>query len=284
MSHQETSQKVAALYNEVSYVAFGEDYFPVVKSLGLTAQEFSQFAKGKRALEVGCGGGQLTAFLARNFDHVTAIDISSSSLNIARQQNAKLGINNVEFLEANLFDDAFVSKYLESFDFILCYGVLHHTANPKEGYERLVKMLKVGGSLTVGVYSRTQILYRIKRKIVLWLAGDDWKKREHLANRLWFGGKGNRVSIFDGYVHPQVSFHSIVQVYEWAKNNRLSYISSWPLFELRWYWDKLLKRKIVTKNYRSWNYNGLAFFLVELVWVLIGKSVMVSMSVKKIKK
>jgi len=282
MLDQEVSQKVAALYNKVSYVAFGEDYFPVVKSTGFSREEFAEFAKGKKALEVGCGGGQLTAFLAGKFDSVTAIDISSSSLNTARQECSKLGINNVKFLESNLFDDTFISQYLESFDFILCYGVLHHTGNPKEGFGRLARMLKRGGVLTVGLYSRTQLAYRVKRKIVLWLAGEDWKKREYWANRLWFGGSGKAVSIYDGYVHPQVSFHSISQIYSWAKVGYLEYVGSWPFFESEWYLNKLLHRNKTGKKYGKWNYFLVMFLLVELLWILSGKSVMVSMSVRKI--
>jgi len=282
MSHQEVSQKVATLYNKVSYVAFGEDYFPVVKSLGLSAGEFSEFAKNKKALEVGCGGGQLTAFLAQNFNSVTAIDISNSSLNIARDRCAQQGINNTEFLEANLFDNVFIGRYLESFDFILCYGVLHHTDNPKEGFERLIKMLKPSGILTVGLYSRTQLAYRIKRKIVLWLASEDWQKREYWANRLWFRGKGNTVSIYDGYVHPQVSFHSISQIYSWAKVGYLKYVGSWPFFEIGWYLNKFFRKNRTTKKFTKWNYSRIMFLLVELVWILSGKSVMVSMSVRKI--
>lgn len=280
MPYEDISKKVADLYNTVSYSAYGEDYFPVVKSLGLSRERFAGFAAGKRALEVGCGGGQLTAFLARNFISVTAVDISTKSLTVAREQCAKLGISNAEFLEANLFDDEFLNKYVGSFDFILCYGVLHHTGNPQEGFSRLTKLLKPAGYLTVGLYSRTQLFYRIKRKIVLLLAGDNWKKREYWANRLWFGGKGNLVSIYDGYVHPQVSFHSINGVYGWAKHVGLEYVSSWPFFEIKWYLDKLFSGQS-SKKYNKWNYYHTAFLLAELIWLLRGKSVMVSMSASK---
>ncbi len=266
----QTTDRVKEMYNKVSYTAYNEDYFPVFKALGLSRQELEAEFKNKTALEVGCGGGQLSAFMASFFGHVTAVDISTKSLETATAECAKRGINNIEFKEANIFDQAFIEANKNKFDFILCYGVLHHTANPEQGFKNLTQLLKPGGKLLVGVYSRTQIWYRIKRQVVIWLAGDNAEKRARIANKLFFNSKANIVSLYDGYVHPQVSLHSIGEVYGWARKNNLNYIGSWPYFELPKYFSLS----------DSWHFLP-AFWLTELVWILSGKSVMVSMAAIK---
>lgn len=275
--NSEVTARVKDLYNEVPYSAYGENYFPVVRSLGMGLEEFTNFARGKQAMEVGSGGGQLSIFLAGFFGSVIGVDISDNSLSSAKREGEKRNIFNLRFEQGNLFDDSFLNKYSGSQDFVLCYGVLHHTANPGIGYERLVKLLKPGGVLIVGVYSRTQIFYRIKRQVVLWLAGDDWNKREKIANKLFFKNSGRKVSLFDGYVHPQVSFHSIAEVFNWPRKAGLSYMGSWPDFSLLWYFNKLVKRG----KSKLGGYNRFMFLMVELLWLLSGKSVMVSVAAKK---
>lgn len=258
-------KEVKELYNSVPYYAYGEDFFPVVKSLGMNRKDFSNFAHDKNILEVGCGGGQISVFFASNFKSVTGFDISKESLKLATKEAESRQLKNIEFLEADLFNDETINRFKDKFDMVCCYGVLHHTKNPREGFSRLIQMVKPGGVVLIGVYSRTRIGYYIKRKIVLALAGDDWEKRERIANRLWFKNKASKIQLFDGYVNPQVSFHSIRDGRNWIKENNLEYVGSWPPFETKWYLRIL----------PQWD------LLTELIWVLSGKQVMVSLTAKK---
>jgi|GEM_PF-4089401 len=275
------TEEVKKLYNKVPYAAYDADYFPVVKSLGMSREEFAVFARGKRAVEIGCGGGQLSLFLASHFDSVMAVDISVGSLESAKAAAVKKNITNIEFVEGNLFDNAFLEKYLNSCDFVLCYGVLHHTGNASLGYAGLSRLLAPSGILVTGVYSRTQLSYRVKRQLVLWLAGKDWSRREVIARKLFFKPIGNDVSIYDGYVHPHVSFHSIYEVEGWAKSNKLSYIGSWPHFELGWYVDTVLSLFSFPKKMNTTYHFRFLFLIVEFIWLIRGKLVMVSMAAKK---
>jgi SAM-dependent methyltransferase len=278
--NNQVTESVKKLYDTVPYAAYGEDYFPVFKSLGLSREAFKSAFANKQALEVGCGGGQLTAFMANNFQHVTGVDISQKSLDYAKKICSERGLNNVDFLEGNLFDDLFLNSHTGQYNFILCYGVLHHTADPRQGFERLCALLKPGGILLVGVYSRTMLTYRLKRKLILLLAGEDWGKREFWAKRLFFKNSSRLLSIYDGFVHPQVSFHSIRQVYNWLQENSLQYLGSWPSIELSWYINRFLGKaeKPASSKVRvrpRW------FLAVELLWIISGKQVMVSVAAKK---
>lgn len=50
-------------------------------------------------LEIGCGNGRMTRFIAQHFKKVYAVDISSRMIDLARQRLAGLG--NIEFLITN---------------------------------------------------------------------------------------------------------------------------------------------------------------------------------------
>lgn len=278
-----TTEQVRKLYNEVPYSAYGMDCFPVIKSLRLTPKQLPEWGRDKSVLEVGCGAGHIICYLAGFAHKATGVDISSKSLELARKKSAELGVANVDFLQADFFDEEFLKQYEASFDYILCYGVLHHTNNPYLGFTNLLRLLKPGAQITVGLYSRTELVYRIKRKIVLWLAGKDWGKRERWANRLYFKGQGDKLRIFDSYVHPVVSFHSIAEIFSWGEKNNLAYVGSWPPIEF-FYYFKIFKKPFPPANepVKIGMLKKIFFWLVELIWILSGKSVMVSLTFKKL--
>ena len=63
--------------------------------------EFERW-KGKRVLEVGCGIGTDSINFARAGAQLTAVDLSSESLKIARQRAEVMGVaDRIEFVQAN---------------------------------------------------------------------------------------------------------------------------------------------------------------------------------------
>lgn len=281
-SSQDLVNSVKELYNRVPYQAFGMDCFPVFRSLGKSREELSCWGKGKSALEAGCGAGHITCFLSAYVASILGIDISSKSLNFAESRARELGISNAKFLNADIFDSRFLAANREKFDYIICYGVLHHTPNPYLGFGNLLGLLKPGGEITIGLYSRTEIFYRLKRKIVLMIAGKDWGKRERWARRLFFFGRPEQLRIFDGFVHPVVSFHSIYELYSWGQRSKLQYLGSWPPIQLSEYLGLAgIKSKLLRKFVSRFDYSWLSFVFIEMLWIVSGKSVMVSITYKK---
>ena len=101
-------------------------------------------------LDAGCGMGLLTLAMLRTLPrpaHITAIDLSASSLQKARQ--AVEGVladrpqHRVRFLQANLLSLPFAS---ETFDFIATSGALEYVPL-REGLGELARVLKPGGYL-----------------------------------------------------------------------------------------------------------------------------------------
>ena len=57
--------------------------------------------RGKRALDVGCGGGILAEAMARRAQAVTGIDLAARPLGVARLHALEAGVANVDYLEVS---------------------------------------------------------------------------------------------------------------------------------------------------------------------------------------
>ena len=93
---------------------------------------FAQFERwaGKRVLEVGCGIGTDTMNFARAGAQVTAVDLSTASLALARRRAEVFSLQDrITFVEANaerLSDFVTPAEY----DLVYSFGVIHHTPHP----------------------------------------------------------------------------------------------------------------------------------------------------------
>ena len=105
------------------------------------------------ALVAGCGTGQHPITLATRFSglDVTAIDLSKTSLAYAERQAKLHDANNIQFLCCDILD---VGALDRKFDLIESVGVLHHMEDPAAGLRALLSVLKPGGILKLGLYSK----------------------------------------------------------------------------------------------------------------------------------
>ena len=108
-----------------------------------------EFFRGIRALDAGCGSGRWTYALAELGADVVAFDLTAGGIEAVHENLA--GRANVSICQANLFQPPFAG---ESFDFVMSWGVLHHTPDTKAGFLQLVPLVKPGGTLYVMVYER----------------------------------------------------------------------------------------------------------------------------------
>ena len=86
-----------------------------------------QFSEFPVAVEYGCGVGRVTHWLAKEFGHVHAYDISTSHLEAARAYVDKQGIGNVTF---HLVEQRSDLASLTGFDFFVSIIVLQHNPPP----------------------------------------------------------------------------------------------------------------------------------------------------------
>lgn len=103
-------------------------------------------------LIAGCGTGLSTVefALSARQARILAIDLSIASLSYAKRAAQDFGLTNVEFAQADILNLGSVGR---EFDFIDSSGVLHHLADPWEGWRVLLSLLRPGGIIQVGLYS-----------------------------------------------------------------------------------------------------------------------------------
>jgi 2-polyprenyl-3-methyl-5-hydroxy-6-metoxy-1,4-benzoquinol methylase len=143
---------------------------------------FAEFEKwkGKKVLEIGCGMGTATMCFARAGAQVTAVDLSSKSLELAKQRADVFGLSDrITFYNANAEELSSVVPP-EPYDLIYSFGVIHHTPHPERVMEQIRRhFVKPGTTLKLMVYNR----YSWK---VLWILltsgrGQFWKSDEWIA-------------------------------------------------------------------------------------------------------
>jgi 2-polyprenyl-3-methyl-5-hydroxy-6-metoxy-1,4-benzoquinol methylase len=76
----------------------------------------------RRVLELGCGDGVNAVFMASRGCQVTAVDISPTALEMAREKQRAAGVA-VQFVEANVFE---LGPPRQPYDFVFDRGLFHH--------------------------------------------------------------------------------------------------------------------------------------------------------------
>jgi SAM-dependent methyltransferase len=98
----------------------------------------------REVLEVGCGIGVGTAYMARTHGvRVVAVDLSEKMLDWARQRAQREGVaDQVQFHQANVLDLPFEDN---RFDAVICESVLAFLQDKPRAIAEMVRVLKPGG-------------------------------------------------------------------------------------------------------------------------------------------
>jgi SAM-dependent methyltransferase len=109
-----------------------------------------------RTLEVGCGSGRLSCFLAQQGYHTVCMDFSRPALAAARTNYNTLGIPG-HFTVG----DAFALPFPEGrFDVVLSTGLLEHFSDPAPIVREMVRVIRRGGLFYSDIVPRKFSLFR----------------------------------------------------------------------------------------------------------------------------
>ena len=116
-------------------------------------------------LIAGCGTGSHALQTAMRIQHksMTAIDLSRRSLAFAKRKAIEYGFDSIDFRQLDILNAADLEK---KFDLIESVGVLHHMQTPLTGLKCLVDILRPGGLMNLGFYSKLGRRYIIEAKSI----------------------------------------------------------------------------------------------------------------------
>ena len=142
---------------------------------------FAEFERwrGKKVLEIGCGIGTDTVNFARHGAQVTAVDLSSQSLEVARKRADVFGLSDrIRFYHGSAEDLSLIVP-AEPYDLIYSFGVIHHTPHP----ERVMEQMR--GYTHTGTTVKLMVYYRHSWK-VFWIVmgygrGQFWRLKDLVA-------------------------------------------------------------------------------------------------------
>ncbi len=108
---------------------------------------------GKLVLEAGCGAGRFTEILLKKGATLVSTDLSSAvEVNVEN-----FPINDKHLVVQSDINDMPYAN--ETFDVVVCLGVIQHTTNTEKTIEDLYKLVKRGGTLVIDHYTYTKSNY-----------------------------------------------------------------------------------------------------------------------------
>ena len=139
--------------------------------------EFSRW-RGKKVLEIGCGIGTDTMNFARAGADVTAVELSSDSLEIARKRAEVFGLDNIRFYQSNAEELTSVVP-IERYDLVYSFGVIHHTPHPHNVIEQVRRYMDADSIFKIMVYHRNS--WKVFWILMSYGKGKFWELDELIA-------------------------------------------------------------------------------------------------------
>ena len=143
---------------------------------------FAQFQRwsGKRVLEVGCGLGTDTINFARAGAHVTAVELSARSLELARQRAGIFGLaDHITFVEGNA-ERLSECVPAAAYDLVYSFGVIHHTPHPASVLQQ-IRAHYTGPQTTLKLMVYSRWSWKVLAIVLREAHGMFWKLDEVVA-------------------------------------------------------------------------------------------------------
>ena len=108
--------------------------------------------RGKRVLDVGCGGGILADSMARRGADVLGIDLATKALKVAQLHALEAETKGVSYREISA--EALAAEQPGSFDVVTCMEMLEHVPDPSLIVKACAELVKRGGYVFFSTINR----------------------------------------------------------------------------------------------------------------------------------
>ncbi len=112
--------------------------------------------RGKKVLDVGCGGGILAESMALRGAEVTGIDMGEAPLEVAKLHMLESGAN-LEYRQITA--EALAAEMPGQFDVVTCMEMLEHVPDPGSVIAACATLVKPGGQLFFSTINRNPKAY-----------------------------------------------------------------------------------------------------------------------------
>jgi SAM-dependent methyltransferase len=221
---------VRDFYEEVPF----PDY-PPHASLGWLREraERSEFARlidraipgDARIVEIGCGTGQMSLYLARAHRIVIGADLTRASLRLGADAARRFALGQVQFIETDLHRPGLRAG---AFDVVYSSGVLHHTPDPSAAFASIVRLARPGGMIVVGVYNAFARIPLRARRFVAQLFGYRFIPCDLVLRDRGSEPARRKAWLRDQYQHPEEHRHTLAEVQGWFEENGVEYLRTYP--------------------------------------------------------
>jgi cyclopropane-fatty-acyl-phospholipid synthase len=132
--------------------------------------EHAEISNGMKILELGCGWGSLTLWIARHYPQssITAVSNSQSQGAFIRNKASEMGLDNVEVITADMNDFDTDAQY----DRIVSVEMFEHMRNYREMFKRINSWLRPGGKFFMHIFVHRSVPYLFEDR-----DASDWMSR-----------------------------------------------------------------------------------------------------------
>ena len=123
-----------------------------------TVNEFSKLRPAARILDIGCGDGSISRPLLKANTQLTCIDVANNMLSIAKAKVPPEFAGNVVTINEDFMNAEFEPQ---SFDLILCIGLMVHVVSPAAFIAKVVTLLKPGGSIIMECSDASHFTFKL---------------------------------------------------------------------------------------------------------------------------
>lgn len=208
--------------------------------------ERAQLVNGQDVLELGCGWGSLSLYMAQRYPHSKFVGVSNSRTQkeYIDGQTKKRGLTNLSIItvDANQFETDL------KFDRVVSVEMFEHMRNYEKLFAKIGRFLKPGGKLFVHIFTHRELAYYYEPK-----DESDW-----IGKYFFTGGimpSDDLLLYFQDYFQIEHHWHVSGSHYqktseEWLKNMDKNKEKILPIFQ-----------KVYGQDYKKWWHYWRVFYL-----------------------